>query len=383
MKTAGINLRGLDSLRGLLAVYVIVGHCRWLLWAGHSNWLASHPAWWELPLGYASALFRFGHEAVMVFFVLSGFFIHLKAACSFEQSPSVVFDARTFYRRRLHRLLAPYVFALLVTICLDAVGRFLFPTLYLARTGDALIDANFERMGYSYESVLPALACLPNSLGKSFGTNGPLWSLAFEVCYYAAYPILLWSRQSHALIAFIAIPALAIVQQWFLPPGFLSGVLSHYPVWIAGTILAELVVRCQWAREKWGPPSGLLLLGSAAHFAAPGLARLQIDSVCYSVGVVWLFVICRPLIMGFRVARIFEWLGVRSYSLYIMHFPVVVLISATVFSKWGTRPFSGWAALLGVCSSVLAGCVAFQLCERKFLHPRVGGNLLTTAEKAT
>ncbi len=43
MNTAGINLRGLDSLRGLLAVYVIVGHGRGLLWSGPTNWLASQP----------------------------------------------------------------------------------------------------------------------------------------------------------------------------------------------------------------------------------------------------------------------------------------------------------------------------------------------------
>ena len=78
-----INLRALDALRGLLAVYVLAGHARWLLWTGHREWLASAPAAWELPLGYSSAMLRYGHEAVMVFFVLSGFFIHLRAAEQF------------------------------------------------------------------------------------------------------------------------------------------------------------------------------------------------------------------------------------------------------------------------------------------------------------
>ena len=75
-----INFGNLDALRGLLAVYVALGHCRWLLWGGHAAWLATpHPAWEAIPV-YASGALRYGREAVMVFFVLSGFFIHFRAA---------------------------------------------------------------------------------------------------------------------------------------------------------------------------------------------------------------------------------------------------------------------------------------------------------------
>jgi peptidoglycan/LPS O-acetylase OafA/YrhL len=97
-----LNLRTLDMLRGMLAVYVLLGHCRWLLWAGHSAWMAAPHAAWLVPITFASASVRYGREAVMVFFVLSGFFIHLRFAQRTSEQPAL--PAGEFYRRRAHRL---------------------------------------------------------------------------------------------------------------------------------------------------------------------------------------------------------------------------------------------------------------------------------------
>ena len=181
-----INFGNLDALRGLLAVYVALGHCRWLLWGGHAAWLATpHTAWEAIPV-YASGVLRYGREAVMVFFALSGFFIHFRAA---DAPGRQQFRAAPFYRRRWHRLAPPYFFALVVTLACDLIGRTWWPTLYEARTGDSLLDATFASGGYSQTSVVPAVLLLPSTLGRDFGSNGPLWSIAFEAVYYAIYPL--------------------------------------------------------------------------------------------------------------------------------------------------------------------------------------------------
>src|SRR5688572_13305266 len=75
-----VNLQGLDVLRGLLAIFVVAHHARWLCWIGQAKWQAMEHPWWSSTLANLSAVFRYGHEAVMVFFVLSGFLIHLRAA---------------------------------------------------------------------------------------------------------------------------------------------------------------------------------------------------------------------------------------------------------------------------------------------------------------
>jgi peptidoglycan/LPS O-acetylase OafA/YrhL len=72
-----MDLRVLDVLRGFAALYVMIGHAVWLLWVGYHPYLATggHRA-----LAYASELTRFGHQAVLLFFLLSGFCIHYRQA---------------------------------------------------------------------------------------------------------------------------------------------------------------------------------------------------------------------------------------------------------------------------------------------------------------
>src|SRR5256885_1260576 len=102
------TLRFLDGLRGLAAVYVMVGHVRWLLWEGYLDGYTKHPELYPLPakiLVYFFLLFSFGHQAVLLFFVLSGFLIHLRYARQLKENPtSARFDWRSYLFRRAKRL---------------------------------------------------------------------------------------------------------------------------------------------------------------------------------------------------------------------------------------------------------------------------------------
>lgn len=371
MKPGELNLRDLDALRGAAAVYVLIGHSRWLLWAGHAAWVSQPHPQWESLLAYGSGAFIFGREAVMVFFVLSGFFIHLRAAADLRNETPVRQSASRFYGRRAHRLVAPYVFALAATVVLDLAGRSWFPQLYLGHTGDRLLDANFANTGYSWSSVVPALLVLPSSLGRDFGTNGPLWSLAFETCYYAFYPAWLALRRRHAGAAFVGLPLLCLALS--LGPGisFVADVLMHYPIWLAGAALAE---RAPSLRS-----SGRLVLAAVAVFALGMLLRVWSDApllravsaIFFGSGAV-VAVIALPA--SWRPARLlaaFEFLGVRSYSIYILHFPLLVLLSAWLIQSQGARPLHGWFAAAGAVAAVGFACACFEICERRFLHPRL------------
>ena len=223
-----MKLRHLDVLRALLMLMVLIGHARMMLWIGWQDWKVLPHEWWETAISVFFSSFRFGHQAVMVFFALSGFFIHLRAAQALGQRRDSTFSARDYLERRARRILPPYYAALLFTVVLDAVGHHYFPRLYLAQTGDGLLDANFRDAGYTLNSVLPALCAQPNLFGIRFGGNAPLWSIGHEVFYYLLYPLFMrvWQR-SRAMAYGLGMGA--GVACWFFPfAGWWSGMMAGY-----------------------------------------------------------------------------------------------------------------------------------------------------------
>ena len=371
MSSARLSLRSLDALRGFLAVYVLLGHSRWLLWAGHAEWLRRPHEWWELPIALGSAAFRYGHEAVMVFFVLSGFFIHLQGAAQLRGDGDGPLAAGQFYARRAHRLLAPYLFALLVTVGCDAIGAAWFPRLYAASTGDALLDHAVALHGYGRESIVPALMLLPSSLGRDFGSNGPLWSLGYEVIYYLLYPAWFALRRRSALLAFGVVPGVGLALAFLSNASFVSVVLIHYPVWLAGAGLAEVLIAVQSPRRMALPAAGLIAVGGVLFVSSSALIVAAGSAVLFGTGIVLAFVLLPERAQGFWLLRGLEYLGMRSYTIYIVHFPFLTLISAWIIQTRGARPLHGWLALGGAILAVAFGCACFALCERHFLHPRL------------
>src|SRR5438874_2011725 len=114
-----MNLRVLDGLRGLTALYVLLYHANGLLWTGATA--DGAPLTWLLQ-----NVFSFGHQAVLLFFLISGFCIHHRQAHKRSTRVQVV----QFAGRRARRLYPPLLLALIVTAVLDHLGAELSPQLY-------------------------------------------------------------------------------------------------------------------------------------------------------------------------------------------------------------------------------------------------------------
>src|SRR5687768_9008588 len=112
-----IGLPVLDALRGVLALYVVLFHAWGLLWLGGLS-----PESSSLPTsGIAHVLallatnLRFGHQAVLVFFLISGFCIHHRQAgarAAGGGAQAAHLPLRSFAARRLRRLYPPLFAAL-------------------------------------------------------------------------------------------------------------------------------------------------------------------------------------------------------------------------------------------------------------------------------
>jgi peptidoglycan/LPS O-acetylase OafA/YrhL len=375
---SAVNLRSLDVLRGLLALYVVITHARWLLWQGHPAFISQPHARWETLLAYASGVFKYGHLAVMVFFALSGFFIHLRMAQKFaqgEQSPRL--NTAEYLRRRAWRVLPVYYFALALTVVIDLAGRAIYPTLYRAATPDAFLNGIFVMKGYGLEAVVPALLLVPRSLGFYFGSNGPLWSLGFEMLYYLAYPAWFALRRRYGTKAYLIGFGVALVagtlRGYASIPLFdwLAEVVSLWSVWLAGAWVAELTLAGSFSRRAV-PVAGVVACGAwvASHIDFPWPARLPL-LVVLGCGVTLAFALLPARLMMLRVARWCETLGKESYTLYVCHFPVIAFISARCFELTKERPSHAWFALYGVAVALLVSKACFHLCEAHFLNSRI------------
>ena len=86
------DLRAFDGLRGLAALYIVAHHARIDLWEGSHRALASGGI--AAVVAFATVPLRYGAEVVLLFFLLSGFVIHLRQARSVAQGEVVSFDVR-------------------------------------------------------------------------------------------------------------------------------------------------------------------------------------------------------------------------------------------------------------------------------------------------
>lgn len=133
----------------------------------------------------------FGHEAVMVFFVISGYLVGGKVWSLYREGR---FGWRRYLADRASRLYAVLFVALLLGAAMDWTGYLFFNKYGLYNQGyegsiAVLGAAPIDRMGW--QDFLVNAFFLQTIVGPTFGSNGPLWSLAYEWWYYVLFPLAL------------------------------------------------------------------------------------------------------------------------------------------------------------------------------------------------
>jgi len=368
---ADSNLLFLDGLRGLAAFYVMTGHARWLLWEGYSEGFQHHPETYSIigkMMVYFFALFGRGDDAVLFFFVLSGFVIHLRYARQIVQKGATAsFDWTKFVWRRARRLYPPLLAALGLSAILDTVGRSMGFAIYHQATRYPLINMNVVS-NLDGVTLLGNLAFLMNTYVPVFGCNGPLWSLKFEWWFYMIYPAFWFlSRRS---IALATVLMMALFGASFFPGlwplQLLKDIFTAMLAWWFGALLADVFTgRLRWPLEivaaigilvgalAVGHGAGLHLIGMGLMFTA--LLALGLWLTGQGIRLTWLEKL-KPL-------------GDMSYTLYVTHFPILVLASGWLMSRSsaGLLPqHFGWV-FAGMVVTMLVAYGLHFIVERPFL----------------
>jgi len=305
----GQKLEKLEAVRGAAAVYVVCHHT-----------IPRDTEW----LGYKIGLMMsFGQEAVVTFFLLSGFVI----AYSFAQSSNRSF-AR-YFSRRFSRIYIPLAIVLLIT--------WLFESIHTQR----LVDPELVNLLGNLFMLQDLGSEYPGTFLLPYLGNGPLWSLSYEWWFYLLFfPLTARFANTRLLhVTAYGIACVAAIAYLFLPV-FPLRVFTHFAIWWTGAYLAWLYIRGDHFKFiPLLPPILTLAFISTlhainvwwyyqAHGQLPGLLphpvgefrRFAFTLFIVLAGLVWLR-FNAPLYRW--LLRPFAWFAPISYGIYICHDPVM------------------------------------------------------------
>lgn len=365
------RFRELDSLRGVAAASVVSFHILMTL-PGHGGWL------WRAP-------FVNGHEAVLVFFVLSGFVLSL-AYVGREAPPTA--DYGRFLVRRFCRIYLPYAGAIACATALVALHKLTLFTEF---------DPEVNRIWQTATplQMLAMQADLFSNIGP-MPLDGVAWTLAIEMRVALVLPLLALLALRLRTRAVVAL-GMALDLGVFLVDHFrevqglstdmkaLGGaaVTLHYvPMFLAGILLARNLDRLTaayafwpgWLRSAFGL-MGLALLYKhgwiAERFAGalppllthvdPGLQVACIEDWLATAGAVALMltIVASGRVAAFMRREPLAFLGRISYSLYLYH---VIVMGAVVSLLGGLLPPAAVVAVELLASTAVAWA-SYRLAE--------------------
>ncbi|HWD60903.1 MAG TPA: acyltransferase [Humibacter sp.] len=302
---------GLDGIRGLAALYVVLNHTFERAWPGASS---AHAPLWAAWLGD-------GRFAVIVFIAVSGFSLALGPVRSGWRFASI----REFGRRRAWRILPPYWaalgFSLVMVWCV------------LAQPGWTVPNAKSVVVyGLLVQDAVPA--GIPN---RAF------WSIAIEAQLYLLLPLLLLIVRRVSALAMAASVAAVVVAIGLLGPhlSLLNDALVKFTpdlavLFAVGVVSAGIVTAKERVRSQpWG--------WYALAMSVPVVVLIVVEGTTWSnLNVFWVDLAWAPAIGCFlasiatsqprSIVRLLDTrplrsLGSFSYSLYLTHMPIVIAVS--------------------------------------------------------
>lgn len=356
------HLAYLDGLRGAAALFVVAHHAFQI-----SQYRGLMTGWPELVL----RPLRFGHFAVSLFIVISGFCLMLPVV---RAQGELRGGALGFFGRRARRILPPYYLALGLSAL---VGGGLLPAVseHAAPLSEGAISAG---------SWITHLLLIHNWFPEwIYGINVVFWSVAVEWQIYFLFPLLLvaW-RRFGAVPTTLVVNVLSFVAAFLLRSSRWDGLHLHYlGLFTLGMFAAELAQspspRLTWWRQRvpWGATAvtlGVLVLGvGVSRDYAPLRAC---DAI---VGLASAAILIAPFaVPAGAAARALSWrplvaIGDMAYALYLIHLPVMLWLvhsQVLVLSTDINRTFLRLAMAL---PAVLLGSYVFHLlCERPFMVTR-------------
>ena len=304
------------------------------------------------------AIPNFGQEAVILFFLLSGFVIQYSFARKSDQS------AKRFFFDRFTRIYIPLIPTLILSYFIaswvsgfwkDPQGSVLLGNLFMLQD-----SANLK----------------PGVIAPSYMYNSPLWSLSYEWWFYTAYFLLFISVKSIKIKTIIVIlSSLAAAALYSVLPNWILRVVMYFPIWWIGALAAiyyaNVDKKAQILPLLWASFGTIIAITAMLIWQA----KPNIGNTSWGVHPlieIRHFMSAIMMILGLLIWRKIGWAGYRftlrpflyiapiSYGFYICHFPFLQL-SPVLEAK------VGWALSWAI---ILPSIIVFSWFLELWLFPR-------------
>ena len=365
-------ITGLDGIRAIAVIMVLAYHLK-------------------------LALFKSGFLGVTVFFVLSGYLI--TGILIFEVEEEGTIDLKNFWLRRIRRLVPAVMSMAVVIIFVSAVVN---RVIFTKGCKDFLASVlGFNNWWQIFNKV---------SYFEAAGVPSPFthcWSLAIETQFYLIYPLILLGIYKLAksrgegrakrgllfagvtlLLALISVilmivlfdpqqdasrvyygtdtrafsllfgALLAILWEYRMVPRRLSASVNMVLGSVSFAVLLVMTIAINGSSNFWY---------RGGQFFGTILTVLMVYAV--SGRKTWL--------SRFLSNPVLKWIGDRSYSIYLWHYPIILLISKGIKASW-------WITLIEIVLSVVLAELSYRFIETPIRHGIIGEylNILRSRPKS-
>ncbi|MBQ5946920.1 acyltransferase [Massilia sp. ST3] len=345
----------ISVLRGLAAFIVATAHLRAAMYPAVRD-VADPPLWFQ-GLAFLSG---FAHQAVLVFFVISGWLVGGSLLNRIGQPHAVVNYAIDRVTRLWTVLIPTFVLTLVFAFAIGAASP--------ASFGFSAADP------YSATTFAGNLVGLQRILVPVFGGNFPLWSLANETWYYVLFPLMALACTAQDKLVRLGSAAGLLAIGFLLP----TALVAYFLVWLLGVAFSRIRIECSNAvRWAWV----VLLLGVSGYFRLTGeldafeLSTLGPDLLCGLLYLVLLSSLQFKASPASRLARPArdggKFFAEFSFSLYVLHVPLIGLMHYWSTEHLGLRQLSPFeprhtAIYFGMLATlIVAAYVSYLLFESR------------------
>ncbi len=371
-----LHLGYVDGLRALSALFVLFHH----IWQySIAAPVAAPPSWFEL-----ATVFKYGAFAVAVFLVVSGFCLMLPVV----RSPQLQLPGGlgSFATRRATRILPAYYAALGLSVVLIVV----FSELRHA-TGTPW---DITLPNFTFAKVASHLFLVHNWFGDlRWAFDPPLWTVALEFQIYFVFALVLlpcWRRFGPAVtmgLAFTVGVALTYLGAGAVAPWMLGLFSLGMFAALVGTSHDGALARLNGVSWSWLAAIGVVLIpvitvaGSRLDSSlTAAMIEETVVGLATAAGLIAMTQrqVARPsepsLVMKGLAWHPLRFVGQISYSLYLVHYPIVAAVALVIVRGHDLSVPASFAVLTVICVPlVLLVTYGFHLLfERPYLVRRAG-----------